>query len=263
MFYWIYDLPAWTVAFLFAAVFIGVNWFGAIFIRPFLRVFFRGQDGTNDIVGYILSLYSVMYGLLLGMLAIGTYQSLLAAQEIADKEAASIAALYRDVGAYPEPTGSTLQTLLKDYTRHIIDEDWPLQRKGVIPAGGTQRINVFHSQLIKFEPQTKGQEALHGEALHQFNQLVSLRRLRLSSVSSGGIPSIMWYTVVTGAVICMVFIWLFNMSFIAQLILGGLASFAIATMICLSALMDNPFRGELSVSPAAFQIVYDQLMDNK
>jgi hypothetical protein len=34
-------------------------------------------------------------------------------------------------------------------------------------------------------------------------------------------------------------------------------------MICLSALMDNPFRGELSVSPGAFQIVYDQLMDNK
>ena len=52
MFYWIYDLPAWTVAFLFAAVFIGVNWFGAIFIRPILRAFFRGQDGINDIVGY-------------------------------------------------------------------------------------------------------------------------------------------------------------------------------------------------------------------
>jgi hypothetical protein len=31
-------------------------------------------------------------------------------------------------------------------------------------------------------------------------------------------------------------------------------------MICLTALMDNPFRGELSVSPDAYQLVYDSLM---
>jgi hypothetical protein len=35
-----------------------------------------------------------------------------------------------------------------------------------------------------------------------------------------------------------------------------------STMICLSALMDNPFRGELAVSPAAFQVVYDSVMND-
>ena len=49
-------------------------------------------------------------------------------------------------------------------------------------------------------------------------------------------------------------------TFGCQLLLGGLASFVMATMICLIALMDNPFRGELSVSPQAFQLVFNDLM---
>ena len=35
MFYWIYDLPALWVIVLFEAVFVGVFWLGAIFLRPF------------------------------------------------------------------------------------------------------------------------------------------------------------------------------------------------------------------------------------
>jgi len=38
MFYWVYDLPTWTAVFPLATVFIGFNWFGAIFVRPVLSV---------------------------------------------------------------------------------------------------------------------------------------------------------------------------------------------------------------------------------
>ena len=178
MFYWIYDLSTWTVAFLFAALFIGFNWLGAIFIRPFLRMFLRGQEDTNNIVGYVLGLYSVMYGLLVGMLAIVTYQTLSEAQATAEKEATSLAALYRDAQSYPEPTSKTLTTLLRDYTQYVINEAWPLQRKGVVPIGGTQRVEVIRSQIVQFEPKTKGQEILHAEALRQFNEFISIRTAR-------------------------------------------------------------------------------------
>jgi len=70
----------------------------------------------------------------------------------------------------------------------------------------------------------------------------------------------MWYTVVAGALVSLTFIWMLNLRFITHLLLGGLTAFALASMICLTALMDNPFRGELSVSPDAYQLVYDSLM---
>jgi hypothetical protein len=57
-----------------------------------------------------------------------------------------------------------------------------------------------------------------------------------------------------------IIIWLFDFRRSAHLLLGGIISFFLATMISLIALMDNPFRGEVGVSPEAFQLVYDQLM---
>jgi hypothetical protein len=46
------------------------------------------------------------------------------------------------------------------------------------------------------------------------------------------------------------------------LLLGGLISFFTATMICVIALLDNPYRGEVGISPEAFELIYDQLMAN-
>jgi hypothetical protein len=47
-----------------------------------------------------------------------------------------------------------------------------------------------------------------------------------------------------------------------HLLLGGLISFFTATMICVIALLDNPYRGEVGISPEAFELIYDQLMAN-
>jgi len=259
MFYWIYDLPTWTVAFLFAFVFIGVSWLGAVFVRPVLRLLLHKEPDLNNAVGNVLSFFSVPYGLLLGMLAVATFQALSTADQSAENEASSLASLYRDVSSYPNPPRSELQDALREYTRYVIEEAWPLQRKGIIPAGGTERVTAIQAKLMAFEPQTRGQEVLHAEALRQFNSFVSARRMRLYSVE-GGIPAIMWYTVVAGALVSLIFIWMLNLRFITHLLLGGLTAFALASMICLTALMDNPFRGELSVSPDAFQLVYDSLM---
>ncbi len=65
---------------------------------------------------------------------------------------------------------------------------------------------------------------------------------------------------VVGALINMLLVWMFDIGFAAHLVLGGLTAFFTATMLCLIALMDNPYRGELSVSPEAFQLIYDGLM---
>lgn len=259
MFYWIYDLPRWSVAALFAAAFVGLSWSGAIFICPPLGRFLGKQAGWNDIVGYFLSFFSVIYGLLLGLLAVAAYQNSSDVDKTVASEADSLAALYRDVSSYPEPTRAALQGLLREYTRYVIEEAWPLQRKGIIPAGGIERITDFQVRLTSFEPQTKGQEALHAEALHQFNNLLQHRRMRLYSVETG-IPAFIWYTVAVGALINMLLVWMFAIGIAAHIVLGGLIAFFTATMFCLIATMDNPYRGEIGISPEVFQLIYDGLM---
>ena len=63
-----------------------------------------------------------------------------------------------------------------------------------------------------------------------------------------------------GALINMILLWLFDLRPNAHWLLGGLISFYLGTVIAVIALMDRPYRGELGLSPEAFQIIYHQVM---
>jgi hypothetical protein len=106
-----------------------------------------------------------------------------------------------------------------------------------------------------------GQQSIHESALRQFDTFLQSRRERLCSVVSG-MPRIMWYTVALGALINMIFLWLFDLKLGNHLLLGGLVSFFMATMVRLIAILDNPFRGEVGVSPEAFQLAYQQMLQD-
>jgi hypothetical protein len=259
MLYWIYDIPTVAAVGAFAAVFIAVCWAATILSRPFVKSRVHREPGLNETVGGFLQYFGVIYGLLLGLLAVATYQNFSDVEKTVGNEASSLAALYRDVSGYPEPKRSELEALLRDYTRYVIEEAWPLQRKGIVPAGALKKAAALQASLVGFEPQTKSQEALHGATLNQFNTFYEYRRARLYSVTSG-IPAVMWYTVAIGAFINILLILLFDLRLGIHLLLGGILSFFLATLISLVVLMDHPFRGEMSVSPAAFQLVFDQLM---
>jgi hypothetical protein len=119
---------------------------------------------------------------------------------------------------------------------------------------------AFHEQLIRFEPQTPGQEILHAEALRQFNNYLEARRMRLFSVTTS-IPGVMWAVVLVGALMNIALIWMFDMKLINHLFLGGILSAFMGLMIFLIASLDNPFRGELSISPAPFEDILTHLME--
>ena len=152
--------------------------------------------------------------------------------------------------------------MIRDYTRYVIDEAWPLQQKRASsPQVRSQGGTHLRAASAAFEPQSKSQEALHQETLRQFNTFFHHRRERLHSVTFA-IPPVLWYTVAIGALLNMLLMWLFDLRLGIHLLLGGVLSFFLATMISLILLMDQPFRGEVSVSPGAFELIYDQLMKN-
>jgi hypothetical protein len=206
-----------------------------------------------------LQYFGVIFGLLLGLLAVATYQNRLEVEKSNADEASSLSALYRNLSAYPEPSRSELQNLLKEHTRYLIEDAWPQQRRGIIPIEDVDRVAVLQARLAVFEPQTKAQELLHENTLRQFNTFYELRRARIYSLTSG-IPTILWYTVAVGALINMILIWLFDLHRYAHWAMGGLISFYLGTIISVIALMDHPYRGEIGLSPDAFQLIYHQVM---
>jgi hypothetical protein len=261
VFYWIYDIPTESLAVLMTVIFVGFSWLGCILVRPILRIFVRSGPGTNDVVGYVLSCFCVFYGLLLGLIAVAAYQNFTDVEATVQKEAAALFALYQDVSTYPEPHGQNLRWLLRDYCRFVVKYAWPGYRKGLVSEGVETRVRAFKDRLLAFRPQTKSDEIVHAEALRQFNIFLEHRRMAIYSVTTG-IPAIMWYVVVVGAVINLALVWLFEMKLFAHFFLGGLLAFFLGTVIILIAMMDNPFRGEVSIPPDAFEAVHRAMMED-
>jgi hypothetical protein len=260
-FFWIYEIPPTRLALLSIGVFVGFYWAGLILFRPILRQFVKNTRGANDIVGYILSCFCVFYGLLLGLIAVTAYQNVSEAGSNVTREAAALSALYEDVSRYPEPHGQNLRWLLRDYTRYVIKYAWPLQQQGIVPEEGTIRAEAFHDRLLDFEPRTPAQEILHAEALRQFNHFLECRRMRLFSVKSA-LPASMWFVMILGAVLTIAMCWLFDMTFVTHLVLGGILAAYLGTMMYLIIDMNQPFRGDVSISPEAFETLYRRMNED-
>ena len=260
MFYWIYDIPSPQLAVMITAAFVSFSWFGAVFLRPILRAFLKRRADLNDLVGYMLSCFGVFYGLLLGLLAVAAYQNYTNVETVVSKEAATLSALIQDVKSYPEPERQNLIWLLRDYSRYVVKYAWPLQRRGIVPEEGNIRMLAIHERLAEFEPKTKGQEIIHAEALRQFNNYLEARRMRVFSVTTS-IPAVMWIVVLVGALMNIALVWLFDMKLVSHMFLGGFLAAFMGLMIFLIASLDNPFRGEISISPQPFEEIHKSLME--
>lgn len=261
MFYWIYDIPNGLLAGLMCLVCLSYTWIGLLTLRPWIRKWLGSeQGGENEFVSYFLSAYGVFYGLMLGLIAVATYQNFSDVDSKVAREVTSIAALYRDVSSYPEPVRSSYQNHLRGYVHYVIDEAWPAQQSGIVPMGGSIRVSNFQKDLFAFEPKTKGEEILHAEALRQFNVFIEARVAGKQSVEAS-LPEELWYVVVIGAALNLALIWMFSIDRVSiHLALSGILSLFVGLMLFFIAAMDNPFRGKLSITPEAYQMLLDSTM---
>jgi hypothetical protein len=257
--YWIYDYPSWAIGALFCAVFVAVTWAGIFATRVTYHSWIHKESRANDMIGFSLTSYFVLFGILLGLLAVATYQNYTEVENIVDEEASAAAALYRDFGGYPEPFRSDLRSRIREYVHFTIYEAWPQQRMGRVANGGVQRIDGLVKIMFAFEPQTRREEVIDAEALREFNHFMELRRSRLANVSLG-LPAVLWWVVAFGASLNIVLIWMLDMEIHVHLVLGTILASMLAAVIFLIATLDNPFRGEVSVGPDSFALVYDRLM---
>jgi hypothetical protein len=173
---WAYQMPSLYLVLLMVASIEVVSIVGLFLARRLLIPRLRFHDGVNDAISGTVQAIGVFYGITVGLIAVGVWNTNSNAADLVSKEAASIGALYRDVSGYPEPQRTKLQSALRDYTHQVIEQAWPAQREGHILDSGTRILNEFQDTLLAFEPSTAGQTALHSESLIAYNTLLGYRR---------------------------------------------------------------------------------------
>lgn len=258
--YWIYDLPNWLFGVVTVAAFNAIAVGGLLLSRPLARRLLGASSRHNDVVSFFFAGVGVFYGLALGLIAVGTWEDYTGVDALVGKEAVALASLYRDFDAYPPADRDRLENVLRDYTRHVVEVEWPAHRKGEAPEEGTLVLDRLENEVMAFEPSHEREKIAHAEVRRTLTEVFEHRRERLQSVTTA-LSASLWSVVLIGALLNFALTYMFwveNQALHVALV----ATFAtfVALLVFITAAMDNPFRGEFSVAPDALRTVLDTVM---
>jgi len=259
MFAWMFYYPTPLMAVVFGLGVMALALGGMFLVRPFFHRWIHGQSRTNEMVSLSMASFSVFYGILLGLVAVGVYANFAAASDNVTQEASSLAGLYSDASAFSEPHRSILLGDLRAYAKETIENDWPDQAKGVVPAHGTSGMALIQKDLEAVHPTEKADEIAYAEAFGQYEKLVELRSNRLTAINAG-IPFLLWWVLWIGAMLSVGLIWMLDMETHIHGILTAVLSLFLGIVIFVIVDLDKPFRGAAVAGPDPYVMVYHNLM---
>jgi hypothetical protein len=208
----------------------------------------------NDVAGFMLAIVGVIYAVLLAFIAIAVWQGYTAADGLVQTEASLVNDMYRGTVSLPPDLAQRLRHDLYAYTDTVVHQEWPQMTKAV-PAQlqGWLILDHFHLGLTGLHPQDAPTLAAQTSMLQLLNKLYDVRRGRFTAAGAS-LPAIIWWNLLAGAVILIVFSSLFGVPRIAMhavmiALLGG----SIGLVLMLIILLDNPFVGQSHVSVEPFE----------
>ena len=72
MFLWVYDYPLWMTGLLFVVSFAAFGVVGLMLFRRYALSWLHRDSHANDMVGFAMSSFAMLYGILLGLMAMGS-----------------------------------------------------------------------------------------------------------------------------------------------------------------------------------------------
>lgn len=255
---WLHEVPSLVGVLAVGAIFLVPTLIGSYFLQPTVARLFLGEKDINTILGFLLNAFALYFGVLLALLSIAVFENHKRAEETVDREAGGIVSLHRNLRAYPEPLRAQLRAKLLAYVDEEIGAGWEAQQRGEVSAREIVLLDELHRLLMSFKPTNNAETVLQAATLDSFDDFVEHRRVRIASAPAR-IPQIMWYIVLSGAVINIVVIWMFDLRWSTHAIIAGVLSLFIGLVIYMIAVLDEPFRGREGLRPDALFAVRAQI----
>ncbi|MFD5428539.1 DUF4239 domain-containing protein [Streptomyces sp. NPDC127084] len=239
---------------MFILAFLAIGATGTLLTRKYLRRFFEGEPHW----GYICSVFSnaviVFFGLLLALITVAAYENYSHGFATAQVEANELSHMYGLTEALRDPGGAAVRSEIRSYVRCVVDREWSAQAQEDSPVELCRsNLNGFLHTLHELDLKSNKEDVAYGEILGSYGSLLDARRERLGQVDQT-IPEMLWVVMYLGAFAMTATIFLLPVeSKVTHVVISCVAAVSVALLIVVTAEMDNPFRGNLRVTPAQYE----------
>jgi hypothetical protein len=244
MIVFLYSLSDLSVAALFASV-IAFAFIAAPLIRT--RLFGPVSAANSEIARTTMTAVTGFTGAVLAFSLVQAQGNLRSVEATVAEEAMQLSQVDRLLVSYGDASAGSIQEMVRAYTESVVAEEWPKLSQ----HGSSERTaDLFHAltqQILTLRPASGRETVIYGDLVRSVDQLAQSRQERLIATDLG-LPPIYWQVIASLMVLLVGFSAFIEP--VRAISLGGLGA-GLALLITLVFIFDQPFLGNVSVTPAA------------
>ena len=230
-----------------------VSILGLLVARKWLDKHHPELKTQHDITDPYSQFVAMLFAVLLGFMVADSMQRFGNARETVQAEASSLGNVYRLAEGLPRQNETELRDLCTQYADEVINDEWPmLAEHKDSPKAWAIYKKLWHA-CTTYEPVTQRQNNAQASLLDSMESLGNSRRMRVEALHSG-LPMVLWVVLFIGGAATILFTYFFSAPNVKiQEIMVGMVSLVICLNLFLLASYDDPFNGDVRVSPSAFE----------
>ena len=239
-----------SVLFTIATVLASVG--GLLLFRRFLAA--ETLKENHEVADPYSQFVGMLFAVLLGFMVADAMQRFGAARQMVEQEASSVGNVFRLADGFADEPRIKIQKLCLKYVSSVIDDEWALLsvHKTSIPTWMTYK--ELWKACVRYEPVTPRECDAHQAILPHMADVGTYRRLRVDALHNG-LPTVLWWILGVGGVATIIFTYFFNVKHLRlQIVMVSIASLVICLSVFLLATYDDPFTGDMTVGPGAFEM---------
>ncbi len=240
-------IPLWLllVSVLVIAVLIagGSIWLGN-------RILPSGEDAkeNNPTISSFLTVVGFVYGALLGLTVVATWEHFSSTQGSVSAEASALTTMYRQTIAMPEPERTQIQQLVRKYANDVAGPEWNKQRNDGARAAITRMYRIAGSQ-----PPNVASRPINEQFLNQLSTLASDRNERITGTKPR-IPALLWAGLMFGAVLVVGLSGFLRLgSTVVHVFVSSTIAVLLGLLLCLALSLDREFTTDQRVTAGPFK----------
>jgi hypothetical protein len=202
-----------------------------------------------DIHGHVFGVIGIIFAVLLGAVAVGSWEKFNRAENLTIKEASSAINIYNSALGLGKSEAKEVRTFVKHYLEVAIHNEWPQMKKNISPEMNEENITALTKRFTQIEPKTKSQELFIPIVIQQVNYLRMIREERIFLAESALTGAIMQLVSLGGFLTLLACIFLESESSkINSIIFLSILSILIGLVLAAIIGLDHPYQGDISIS---------------
>jgi hypothetical protein len=245
------NFPQWLLFLIVVGGSIGLIWCATLATSLWMKG--KEQRELSELHKAASSSVSTVLTFLLGFLVVTSWGNFRSADQAVAQEAASMTVLARAAQALPPQTRTELLTYLQQYIELVITDEWPIMAQGHSQAS-PRAVAAFGKLWTVCQDRIASVPACQN-VQNKLGDLTSYRVLRVLS-SRSYLPDAFWLVLILGALMVILMSLFLSTSEVGmgkQLLIRAFKIGAIAMLLWLIIIINNPYAGDAHITPDAFQ----------